>query len=100
MDIINFDIENLKNEISVEDAGVYIPSDGIAKDNDAFSLIEWVETRNLLINDLVKVKKRLLLFIENFFIKPYLSENLRNGEGHFVTPCEFYINSLCKNRNF
>lgn len=69
MDIINFDIENLKNEISVEDAGVYIPSDGIAKDNDAFSLIEWVETRNLLINDLVKVKKRLLLFIENFFIK-------------------------------
>ena len=57
--IFNIDIlpiEELKNEISVEDAGVYIPTDGIAKDNDAFSLVEWVETRNLLINDLVKVK--------------------------------------------
>ena len=56
VDTIDFDIEELKNEISVEDAGVYIPTDGIAKDNDAFSLVEWVETRNLLINDLVKVK--------------------------------------------
>ena len=55
VDVIDFNIEELKNEICVEDAGVYIPTDGIAKDNDAFTLIEWTETRNLLINDLVKV---------------------------------------------
>ena len=60
-DVIDFDIDMdaLKNEISVEDAGVYIPTDGVAKDNDAFSLIEWTETRNLLINDLVKVNPRI-----------------------------------------
>lgn len=49
------DLEALKSEISVEGGGVYIPSDGIAKDTDAFTLLEWAETRNLLILDLQKV---------------------------------------------
>ena len=56
-DVIDFDIEALKSEIVVEDAGIYIPTDGIAKGNDAFTLMEWTETRNLLLNDLVKVRQ-------------------------------------------
>jgi hypothetical protein len=47
----------LKNDIIVEDTGVYIPTDGIAKDNDAFLLLEYKETRNLIICDLFRVNK-------------------------------------------
>jgi len=54
-DVIDFDIEALKGEILVEDSGVYIPSDGIAKGDDAFTVIEWSETRNLFLNDLARV---------------------------------------------
>ena len=43
------------NDIEVKDCGVYIPSDGIAKDNDAFLLLEYKETRNLIICDLFRV---------------------------------------------
>jgi hypothetical protein len=43
------------NDIEVKDCGVYIPSDGIAKDNDAFLLLEYKETRNLIISDLFRV---------------------------------------------
>jgi hypothetical protein len=54
-DAIEFDIEALKSEILVEDSGVYIPSDGIAKGDDALTVIEWSETRNLFLNDLARV---------------------------------------------
>jgi hypothetical protein len=57
VDEINYDIDELRNQICVEDTGVYIPTDGIAKGNDAYTLLEWQETRNLLLNDLVKVEK-------------------------------------------
>ena len=53
---IDFDVEALKSEILVEDSGVYIPTDEIAKGDDALTLIEWSETRNLLLNDLTRVK--------------------------------------------
>lgn len=51
----DFDLEALKNEISVEGTGVYIPTDGIAKDTDAFNVLEWSETRMLLLLDLLRV---------------------------------------------
>jgi SepF-like predicted cell division protein (DUF552 family) len=51
----DIDLEALKNEISIEGAGVYIPSDGIAKDTDALNVLEWTDTRNLLLLDLQKV---------------------------------------------
>lgn len=54
-DINNIDLEALRNEISVEGTGVYVPSDGMAKDTDALFLIEWNDTRNLLIFDLQQV---------------------------------------------
>ena len=54
-DEIDFDIDALKSEICIEEAGVYIPTDGIAKGDDAYTLIEWKETRNLLLNDLNRV---------------------------------------------
>jgi hypothetical protein len=54
--VIDYDLDELKNQISVEGSGVYIPSDGIAKGNDAFLLLEWHETRNLFINDLIKLE--------------------------------------------
>lgn len=60
MQNIDFDIEALKNEIVVENSGVYIPTDGIAKETDAFLIIEWAETRNLLLNDLTKVTKNMI----------------------------------------
>jgi hypothetical protein len=53
---VDYDLDALRNEISVEDAGVYIPSDGIAKDTDAYCILEWLETRNLLLLDLLKVR--------------------------------------------
>ena len=49
------DFDALKTQICVEDTGVYIPTDGIAKGNDAFTVLEWPETRHLLLNDLIKV---------------------------------------------
>ena len=54
-DAIDFDSEALKSEILVEDSGVYIPSDGIAKGDDALTVIEWSETKNLFLNDLARV---------------------------------------------
>ena len=45
-------------DIIVEDTGIYIPTDGIAKDNDAFLLLEYNETRSLIVCDLFKVKKK------------------------------------------
>ncbi len=53
---IDYDIDGLKNEISVEGTGVYVPVDNIAKGDDAFNLLEWSETRNLLLNDLLKLE--------------------------------------------
>jgi hypothetical protein len=55
-EVIDYDLDALRAEINVEDTGVYIPSDGIAKGNDSLLLLEWLETRNLLLNDLAKVK--------------------------------------------
>ena len=55
IDTIDYDIDALRNEISVEEAGVYVPTDNIAKGNDAYNLLEWSETRNLFLNDLFKV---------------------------------------------
>jgi hypothetical protein len=55
-DIIDFNIDELKNEISIEGTGVYIPNDGIAKDDDALNLLEFNETRSLLMNDLLKLQ--------------------------------------------
>lgn len=52
---IDYDMEALKQEIQVEEAGVYIPTDGIAKGDDALYLLEFTGTRYLLLNDLVKV---------------------------------------------
>ena len=54
-DEIDYDIDELKNQIQVEDTGVYIPTDGIAKGTDAFTILELAETRNLLLNDLIRV---------------------------------------------
>ena len=53
---IDYDLEELKNQICVEDTGVYIPSDQSAKGNDALSVLEWPETRSLFMNDLLKVR--------------------------------------------
>lgn len=53
---IDYDMEALKQEIQVEEAGVYIPTDGIAKGDDALYLLELPGTRNLFLNDLVKLK--------------------------------------------
>ena len=50
------DFDALKTQICVEDTGVYIPTDGIAKGNDAFTVLEWPETRHLLLNDLIKLE--------------------------------------------
>ncbi|CAF0731185.1 unnamed protein product [Brachionus calyciflorus] len=55
LETIDYDIDALKSEITVENTGVYVPSDGIAKDTDAFTILEWAETRSLLLNDLVKL---------------------------------------------
>lgn len=75
MEIIDFDIETLKNEIVVENSGVYIPTDGIAKETDAFLVLEWTETRNLLLNDLTKVGKYFLLnLIQIVFKANYFPE--------------------------
>ncbi len=63
-DVIDFDIEALKGEILVEDSGVYIPSDGIAKGDDALTVVEWSETRNLFFNDLARV---IYIFLNSFF---------------------------------
>lgn len=52
---IDFDIDALQGEICIEEAGVYIPTDGIAKGDDAYTLIEWKETRDLLLNDINRV---------------------------------------------
>jgi hypothetical protein len=57
--LFDVNMEQLKNEISVEEVGVYIPSDGVAKDDDARSILEWPETRHLFLNDLIKVIHRL-----------------------------------------
>lgn len=56
VDTIDFDMDALKNEISVEDTGVYVPTDNIAKGDDAFNILELTETRNLLLNDLTKLE--------------------------------------------
>lgn len=56
VDAVDYDIEALRNEISVEEAGVFVPTDNIAKGNDAFTLLEWAETRNLIMNDLFKLQ--------------------------------------------
>ena len=52
---VDYDIDSLRHEICIEEAGVYIPTDNKAKGNDAYVLLEWLETRNLLLNDLFKV---------------------------------------------
>lgn len=59
IDTIDYDIDALRNEISVEEAGVYVPTDNIAKGNDAYNLLEWSETRNLFLNDLFKLESFL-----------------------------------------
>lgn len=51
----DLDLEALRNEIVVEGSGVYIPLDNIAKGNDALNILEFPETRNLLLNDLFKL---------------------------------------------
>lgn len=45
---LNANIDDLKNVISIEESGVYVPSDGVAKDTDALSLLEYKETRVLI----------------------------------------------------
>jgi hypothetical protein len=71
--LCDVNIEQLKNEISVEEVGVYIPSDGVAKGDDARYILEWPETRHLFLDDLVKVcvglkkKKFLFYFSSSFF---------------------------------
>ena len=52
---IDYDIETLRQEIQVEEAGVYIPTDGIAKGDDALYVLEFTGSRNLFLNDLVRV---------------------------------------------
>jgi hypothetical protein len=52
------DDEAFKGYIIVEDSGVYVPSDGIAKGNDAFTLIKFIETRNLILQELIRVSKK------------------------------------------
>lgn len=56
IDTIDYDIDALKNEIKIEGTGVYVPTDNIAKGDDALSLLEWSETRNLILNDLTKLE--------------------------------------------
>lgn len=51
----DFDLESFKNDIVVEGTGIYIPEDKIAKGNDALTILEFAETRSLLINDLFQV---------------------------------------------
>ncbi len=55
-DTADFDMDALKSEISVEGTGVYVPEDNIAKGEDALDLLDWSETRNLLLNDLFKLE--------------------------------------------
>ena len=52
---VEYDLDKLSSQICVESTGVYIPTDGVAKGNDAFCTLEWAETRNLLLNDLIKL---------------------------------------------
>ena len=54
---IDFDLETLKKEIVIEGSGVYVPLDNIAKGNDALNILEFTETRDLLLNDLFQVIK-------------------------------------------
>ncbi len=56
VEAVDYDIEALRNEICVEEAGVFVPTDNSAKGNDAYTLLEWVDTRNLLLNDLFKLQ--------------------------------------------
>lgn len=49
------DLDKLRMEIQVEGAGVYIPEDGVAKGNDALAVLEFYETRNIFVNDLIKL---------------------------------------------
>ncbi len=48
-------MEALRNEIVIEGTGIFIPEDNIAKGNDAFTILEYAETRSLLLNDLFQV---------------------------------------------
>lgn len=48
-------MESFRNEIVIEGTGIYIPEDKIAKGNDAFKILEFTETRSLLLNDLFQV---------------------------------------------
>ncbi len=41
--------------ITVEETGVYIPVDGIAKYNDALTLLEYHDTRNSIYHDIIRV---------------------------------------------
>lgn len=66
----------MKSEIVVENTGVYIPTDGIAKDTDALTILEWTETRNLLINDLTKLST---------FLKQKLSEMKSDSDNLLVS---------------
>jgi hypothetical protein len=49
------DDETLKDCITVEETGVYIPVDGIAKDDDALTILEFQDTRNSIYHDLIRV---------------------------------------------
>jgi len=53
--VANGDEDAFKGYIIVEDAGVYVPSDGIAKGNDALTLLEFIDTRNLIFQDLTRL---------------------------------------------
>ena len=56
--------DSFKNAIVVEDSGVYVPEDRIAKGDDALNLLELLETRNFLLNDLSRVSwKKFCSFI-------------------------------------
>jgi hypothetical protein len=65
----DLDLEALRNEIVVEGSGVYIPLDNIAKGNDALNILEFPETRNLLLNDLFKVIILISIFEMYWFIR-------------------------------
>lgn len=56
-------MEALRNEIVIEGTGIFIPEDNIAKGNDAFTILEYAETRSLLLNDLFQV------YYPCFFVK-------------------------------
>lgn len=60
VDEIDYDLDAIRSEICVESSGVYVPSDGIAKGDDALTLIGCTKTRNLLFNDL----HRLEMFLQ------------------------------------